>query len=78
MALGYAMGKKIFYAPYETSSFYDQGGLCDVFNELRKENCLVILPCGSDRVLRYIADECIVLDSIVEKIWVYHKEKGMI
>ncbi len=64
MAIGYALGKRIFFAPYQTSSFYKQ---CSVrfrsaVAKLKAENCIVLLPCGTDRVLSTLVDECIVVD----------------
>lgn len=64
-ALGYAMGKQIFYAPYKTSAFYylvSGGGLVKVLRNLTDAGALVLLPGGSDRVLRHIVDECVYLD----------------
>lgn len=64
-ALGYAGGKQIFYAPYETSSFYysmSESGLVKALRNLTAAGALVLLPGGSDKVLRHIVDECIYLD----------------
>lgn len=64
-ALGYALGKQIFYAPYQTSAFYYQMagvGLVKVLRNLTDAGALVLLPGGSDRVLRHIVDECVYLD----------------
>lgn len=65
MAIGYALGRRIFFAPYQTSLFYQQ---CAhrfrlTLAKLKQENCLVLLPCGSDRVLRQFTDQCISLDA---------------
>lgn len=68
-ALGYAENKKIFFAPYKTSSFYFQMiqcGLVKVLNHLTEKSALIILPAGSDKVIKFIADECVYLD--------YHNE----
>lgn len=64
-ALGYAENKKIFFAPYETSSFYYQMTQCNLVKVLRnltEKSALVVLPAGSDSVIKYIVDECIFLD----------------
>ncbi len=64
MAIGYALGKRIFFAPYQTSSFYKQ---CSVrfrsaMAKLKAENCIVLFPCGTDRVLSSLVDECVFVD----------------
>ncbi len=64
-ALGYAEGKRIFYAPYKTSDFYYemcQSGLLKALKELTASGAVVLLPCGSDYFLKHIVDECIYLD----------------
>ncbi len=64
-ALGYAEGKKIFYAPYETSKFYYdmcQSGLLKVLRELTDSGAVVFLPVGSDEFMKHIADECIYIN----------------
>ncbi len=61
-ALGYAEGRKIFYAPYMTSGFYHHmciSGLVKVLRELTDSGAIVVLPVGSDEFIRHIADECI-------------------
>ena len=63
-AVGFAEKKKIFYAPYETSTFYyDMCGstLLKALRELTDKGAMVVLPAGSDDFLKYIADECIFL-----------------
>ncbi len=63
-ALGYALGKKIFYAPYECSEFYYQmchSGLDKVLRELTINGALVLLPVGSDAFIKELADECVYL-----------------
>lgn len=63
-ALGYAEGKRIFYAPYMTSSFYYQmchSGLLKVLRELTDSGALVVLPVGSDEFIKHIADECVYI-----------------
>lgn len=63
-ALGYAAGKKIFYAPYKTSGFYNQlsgAGLIKVLRNLTESGALVLLPAGSDIFLKHIVDECVYL-----------------
>ena len=64
-ALGYAMGKRIFYAPYMPSSFYYQmcdRGLLKALRELTGHGALVVLPVGSDVFIKHIADELIYTD----------------
>lgn len=64
-ALGYAKGKQIFYAPYQTSSFYYQmcqSGLLKALKELTNSGAIVLLPVGSDHFIKYIADICIDLN----------------
>ena len=63
-ALGYANCKKIFFAPYKSSKFYYQmcqSGLLKALKELTSAGAIVLLPVGSDEVMKYIADECIYL-----------------
>ena len=62
-AFGYAQGKQIFFAPYQTSAFYAQmlrSGLLKVLREIADAGALVILPVGSEAVMRYAAD--VILD----------------
>lgn len=64
-ALGYASGKKIFYAPYNTSKFYYQmcqSGLLKVLRELTQKGAVVLLPVGSDEFVKHIVDECIYIN----------------
>lgn len=72
-ALGYSCRRKIFYAPYNPSSFYYsmcQSGLLTALRALTADGAVVLLPAGSDKVLKYIADECIYTDRSfdIEKI----------
>ena len=63
-ALGYALGKKIFYAPYCPSNFYYEMGrsnMFKVFEFLSGRDCLVVLPVGSDVYLKSCVDECIYI-----------------
>ncbi len=63
-ALGYACGKKIFYAPYRESEFYYQmcqSALLKALKELTASGAIVLLPVGSDEFLKHIADECIYI-----------------
>lgn len=63
-ALGYASGKKIFYAPYKPSAFYYQmcqSGLLKVLKELTANGAMVLLPVGSDDFMKHIADECVYI-----------------
>ncbi|MDE7294152.1 MAG: hypothetical protein K2N72_06985 [Oscillospiraceae bacterium] len=64
-AYGYALGKRIFFAPYETSKFYHhmcQSALLKALRELAGNGGLVVLPVGSDKFIKHIADEVIYLD----------------
>lgn len=64
-ALGYAREKRIFYAPYKPSSFYYSmscSGLVKALRELTDSGALVLLPVGSDRFMKHIADACIYVD----------------
>ena len=61
----YALGKKIFYAPYKTSSFYYQmcqSSLLKPLRELTDSGAVILLPAGSDEFLKHIADEVIYLN----------------
>ena len=64
-ALGYANGKKIFFAPHKSSNFYYQmcqSCLLKALRELTADGAIVLLPVGSDDVMKHIADECIYLN----------------
>lgn len=64
-ALGYAEGKRIFYAPYKSSVFYYQmcqSGLLKALRELTDSGAIVLLPCGCDDFLKYVADDFIYLN----------------
>ena len=64
-ALGYALNKRIFYAPYECSMFYyqmEQRGLFKALRYLTEKGAIVFLPVGSDHYIKKYVDECIYLD----------------
>lgn len=64
-ALGYALNKRIFFAPYKPSTFYYNmcnSGLLKALRSLTSSNALVILPTGSDEFIKHIADEVIYVD----------------
>ncbi|MCM1112414.1 MAG: hypothetical protein NC399_04085 [Muribaculum sp.] len=64
-ALGYANGRKIFFSPYKTSSFYYDmclSGLVKVLRELTESGAVVFLAAGTDGFVKHIVDECIYLD----------------
>lgn len=64
-ALGYVSGKKIYYAPYEFSSFYHSmygSNLFKVLRFLSDNGSIVVLPVGSDTFIKNVVDECIYLD----------------
>lgn len=68
-ALGYARGKKIFYAPYKTSSFYyamSSSGMLKALRELTDSGGVVLLPVGSDGFMKHIADHIIYVDEEYE------------
>ncbi|MBE6876913.1 MAG: hypothetical protein E7496_09395 [Ruminococcus sp.] len=65
VAYGYAIGKKIFYAPYQTSTFYYQmcqSSLLKPLRELTASGAVVLLPVGSDEFLKHIVDKVIYLN----------------
>lgn len=65
-ALGYANGRRIFYAPYQTSKFYYdmcQSGLLKALRELSNTGAIVLLPVGSDEFVKHIVDKCIYIKS---------------
>lgn len=64
-ALGYAEGKKIFFSPYKTSSFYNRmcsSCLIKALRELTENGAVIFLAAASDRFVKHIVDECIYLD----------------
>lgn len=65
LAIGYAYKKKIFHYPYLTSSYYDSmlsPIMDDCFEILKKDDALILLPAGSDRVIKNHVDYCIQVD----------------
>lgn len=76
MAIGYCLGKKIFYAPYETSMFYKNVfGLKQCFQKLKVEECIIILPTSSSNIMKNVADECIVVDAYIDSLeWTKQQE----
>ncbi len=64
MAIGYALGKRIFFAPYQTSLFYKHQStrFQSAIDKLKSEDCIVLLPCGTSRVLSNLVDECLAVD----------------
>ena len=62
-AVGYASGKKVFYAPYNPSIFYSSNArLKYLIDFLTSHECMVILPVGSDMYLKDIVDQCIYIE----------------
>lgn len=64
-ALCYAQRKRVFYAPYKPSVFYYQSCqsmLLKPLRELADDGALVLLPVGSDELIRHIADEVVYLN----------------
>ena len=58
------LGKKIFFAPYEPSIYYrnmNESNLFKVFDYLISNDCLVVLPVGSDEYLKEYVDECVYI-----------------
>lgn len=69
-ALGYVSGKRIFYAPYENSSFYHSMYGSNLFKALRylaDKGNIIVLPVGSDTFIKTVVDECIYLDPVYEQ-----------
>ena len=62
-AVGYASGKKVFYAPYNPSFFYSSNArLKYLIDFLTSHECMVILPVGSDMYLKDFVDKCIYIE----------------
>lgn len=64
-ALGFASGKKIYYAPYEPSMFYRRmknSHLFEVLRYLADNGAIVVLPVGNDTFIKSVVDECLYLD----------------
>lgn len=62
-AIGYAMGRKIFFGPYRSSSAYSHmNALPEIINFLKARDCLVVLPVGSDKYIKGIVDECVYIE----------------
>ena len=64
-AYGYVQNKRIYFAPYEPSIFYNrmcQSCLLKALRELTNSGALVILPVGSDEFIKHIADEVVYLN----------------
>lgn len=63
-ALGYAQNKKIYYAPYQSSMFYYQmcqSHLLKALRELTSTGAMILLPAGSDILMKHIVDELVYL-----------------
>ena len=54
-AVGYASGKKVFYAPYNAR-------LEHMISYLTSHDCMVLLPVGSDMYLKDHVDQCIYIE----------------
>lgn len=62
-AVGYASGKKVFYAPYNPSHFYSSNArLKYMIDFLTSHECMVILPVGSDMYLKDLVNQCIYIE----------------
>ncbi len=62
-AIGYVSGKKIFYAPYESSDFYSSNArLQNTIDYLTSHDCMVLLPVGSDMYIKKCVDQCIYIE----------------
>lgn len=64
-AVGYVNGRRIFFAPYENTSFYHSmygSHLFDVLRWLVDKDNIILLPVGSDAFIKSVVDECIYLD----------------
>ncbi len=67
-AVGYASGKKVFYAPYNSSNFYSSNArLKLMINYLTSHDCMVLLPVGSDMYLKDCVDQCIYIEQ--KSVW---------
>ena len=67
-AVGYASGKKVFYAPYNSSDFYCANArLKQTIDYLTSHDCMVLLPVGSDMYLKDLVDQCIYIEQ--KKSW---------
>lgn len=61
-AIGYTLGKRIFYSPYKPSNHYTQmNQLPEIIKYLTDHDCLVLLPVGSDEYIPKCVDECIYI-----------------
>ncbi len=63
-ALGYSLGKRIFFAPYKPSNYFQylsETVFTNVISFLKDKDCLVVLPVGSDRVIKGLTDEIIYI-----------------
>lgn len=70
-AYGFALRKRVFFAPYETSMFYRQlcrTGFTTVLRNLTDAGAIVLLPGGSDRFLGSVADSCIYADPVFDEL----------
>lgn len=79
-AYGYAMNKRIYFAPYNPSGFYHRmccSSLLKALRELTDSGALVVLPAGSDAFLKHIADEIVYLDREfdVEEMKAFYSEQ---
>ena len=62
-AVGYASGKKVFYAPYNASNFYSSNARLEhMISYLTSHDCMVLLPVGSDMYLKDHVDQCIYIE----------------
>ena len=62
-AIGYVLGKKVFYGPYRSSEYYSKmNALPEIINFLKEKDCMVVLPVGSDIYIKRYVDQCIYLE----------------
>ena len=66
-AIGYALGKKIFCFPplpaFMVADVVTSAGFFIYVEKLRREGCILVLPCSSRVILEAVADEVIELNN---------------
>jgi hypothetical protein len=62
-AIGYALGKRVFFGPYASSEHYSRmNALPEIIRFLKEKDCMIVLPVGSDIYIKRIVDQCIYLE----------------
>ena len=63
VAIGYSLGKKIFYGPYNSSEGYSKmNALPEIIDYLKEKDCMVVLPVGSDLYIKGCVDHCVYIE----------------